>query len=215
MSRRTLVFLVLAAVPLLAAGCSDDDDSEQGSASTVETAPVEKPKSRSESGERAKKPAAAKKGGKEKGKTVKRKVSAAELEKEREAIRRETAEDRKQDRAFEREFKGTPLERVVSELPIRKPPLFVEQYITSKGSSTVYTAVDPKRFMCGVSLARRRAAVTAFYRDADRRLRGAGVKGFVQVVTPVAETTARLPALAIGRGGSVSLTARGRAKGPC
>lgn len=217
MSRRLQALPLLAALAALAvAGCSGDDDSDKDKASTAaETAPVGKPKARTKSGEPAKKSAGAKRSAGKKGKTVKGTVSEAELQKEREAIRKEEAEDRKQDREFDREFSETALERIVSDLPIRKPPLFVEQYITSKGSSTVYTAVGPKRFFCGMSVARRKAAVTEFYRTADKRFRSKGVRDFVQVVTPVAETTERLPALAIGRKGSVRLTARGRAKGPC
>ena len=207
-----MILALAALIAVLAAGCSgDDEDSGKEEASaTTQTAPAVKPKPRNGKAEKRSR------GGKKKGKgTVKRRVSKAELEKERRALKREASQDRKEDRKFDRAFDETAFEKLVADLPIRKPPLFVEQYITSRGSSTVYTAVATKRFFCGRSAARRKAAVSAFYRDADRVFRRGGVKNFVQIVTPIAETTERLPALAVGRDGKVSLTKRGRAKGPC
>lgn len=196
---------------MLAAGCSgDDEDAGKDQASTTaKTAPAEKPKT---SDEKARKGS---RGARKKGRAARRKVSKAELEKERRALKREEARDRREDRKFDQSFNETAFEKLVAELPIRKPPLFVEQYITSRGSSTVYTAVAPKRFFCGRSAARRKAAVSAFYEDANRVFRRGGVKDFVQIVTPIADTTESLPALAVGREGKVSLTKRGRAKGPC
>ena len=212
--RHLRVLIPLAALmAVLAVGCSGDDESDEQKASTApetapETAPAEKPKRRprSERGKAA--------GGK-KGRTAKKRVSKAELEKERRARAREAAQDRREDRKFDKAFSETAFERIVAQLPVRKAPLFVEQYITSQGSSTVYTAVDPKRFFCGRSTARRKAAVTAFHRDADKLFRRKGVKNFAQVVTPLAETAESLPALATARGGTVKLTKRGRGKGPC
>ena len=200
-------------VTLLAVGCSDDGDkSDKGQASTTtETAPAEKAERRGRSGKGAKE----RSGRRKKGATAGKRVSKAELEKERRALRSEAARDRKEDREFDKGFRETPFEKIVGGLPVRKPPLFVEQYITESGRSTVYTAVAPKRFFCGRSAARRKAAVSSFYRDADKLFRRRGVEDFVQVVTPIAETTERLPALAIGRNGKVSLTERGRGKGPC
>lgn len=216
MPRPRLLLAVAAAAALLAAGCSGDDESDEKASTAQETAPVERPKARSETeapkkGANDKKPEA----GKRKRKSDKTAATKAEVQKERRAARREEAQDRKADREFDQEFNETPFERTVLELPIRKPPLFVEQYITEKGSTTVYTAVSLKRFLCGRSAAQRKAAVTAFYREADRLFRRRGIRNFVQVVTPVAATTEELPALATGRKGSVQLTARGRAKGPC
>lgn len=137
---------------------------------------------------------------------------------ERDDARREAADARQQerelkdleedDREFEESFNETPFERAVHKLPVRNPPLYVEQYITGEGHK-VYTAVDEKRF-CKLSAARRKAAVSSFYRAADRSVRRAGVKDFVQVVTPLAATTDNLPALATGKGGKVSLSRRGR-----
>jgi hypothetical protein len=193
-----------------AVGCSDDDgESGKDSASTTaETAPAEKPDRRPTRAQKSRR-------GSAKGDAARRRLSTAELAEERRALKREAAKDRKEDREFDRAFNETRFEKILAELPIRKPPLFVEQYITSGGSSTVYTAVAPKRFFCGRSAARRKAAVSAFYRDADRLFRRRGVEDFAMVVTPVTETIESLPALATGRDGKVSLTRRGRAKGPC
>lgn len=209
--RRLRVFPSLALlVAVLAVGCSDDDEEagREDASTNPETAAVEKPDPRRKAADEPRR-------GKAKGTTAKKKPSKAELEAERRALKREGAQDRKEDREFDRGFSETRFEKIVSELPVRRPPLFVEQYITSKGSTTVYTAVAPRRFFCGRSPARRRAAVSSFYRDADRLFRRRGVKDFVLVVTPIAETTESLPALAMGRDGKVSLTRRGRAKGPC
>ena len=211
-SRRHLQarFCLVSLVALLAAGCSgDDEESGNEKASTnAETAPVTKPEPRGKTADKRRRRGA-------KRTPAKKKLSKAELEKERRALKREAARDRKEDREFDRGFEETPFEKLVSRLPVRKPPLFVEQYITSRGSSTVYTAVAPRRFFCGRSRARRRDAVASFYRDADRLFRRGGVDDFALVVTPIAETTESLPALATGRDGKVSLTRRGRGKGPC
>ncbi len=207
--RHPHAILALAALgAVLAVGCSGDDDGKEGASTTTETAPAEKTTTQGGNAEGSR-------AGKKKDATPKRRVSKAELEKERRALRKEAAEDRKEDREFDRAFDETAFEKLVAKLPIREPPLYVEQYITSRDSSTVYTAVASKRFFCGRSAARRKAAVASFYRDADKVFRRGGVEDFVQIVTPIAETTESLPALAIGRKGKVSLTERGRAKGPC
>ncbi|MDQ4049487.1 MAG: hypothetical protein M3131_08940 [Actinomycetota bacterium] len=207
-------FVALVALAgVLAAGCSGDDEKsgDDKASGTARTAPGDKAKPGRERGKADERPGA----GKKKGRTARKRLSKAEIAKERRALKREAEQDRREDREFDRGFRETAFEKLVGQLPIREPPLFVEQYITSRGSSTVYTAVAPKRFFCGRSPARRKAAVTAFYRDAAKLFRRRGVNNFVQVVTPIAETAERLPALATGRNGSVSLTKRGRAKGPC
>ena len=209
MPRLRLLLILAALLGVLVAGCSDDDQGSEGAdaGTAAETAPVEKPKANGRSGKTPRK------AGKVRGKAAKRRPTEAELARERRAIEKEEAEDKKDDREFDRSFKQTPFEETVATLPIRKPPLFVQQYITD--GNTVYTAVAPKRFFCGRSPARRKVVVAQFYRDADRRFRRRGIENFVKIVTPVAETLEELPALAIGRKGSVSLTKRGRAKGPC
>jgi hypothetical protein len=102
--------------------------------------------------------------------------------------------------------------QVVAELPIRSQPLPIQQYIIEQGHSLI-ARPETRDFYCGRSVAQRFAAVEAFYREADRVFRAGGVKDFVQVVTSLSRTTEKLPAFAIGRNGSVSLTRL--ARGPC
>ena len=186
MTRRcaALATAALLALPLVASGCNGDDDEKKAAESTTTT------------GKRGKPPPPPK---------------------EREEAQREAAEARQQERELKDLDKDdeeidksfdSPFERAILKLPIRKPPLYVQQYITGEGHK-VYTAVDEKRF-CKMSPAKREAAVTSFYKAADRGVRRAGVKDFVQVVTPLASTAEELPALATGRAGKVSFSRRGR-----
>ncbi len=129
--------------------------------------------------------------------------------------RRERERDREEDRKFDEAFRETRFDKLVAKLPIRKPPLYVEQYITTDGSHKVYTAVNRKRFLCELDAGERRRAVARFYEKADEVFRAGGVEDFVQVVTVTSETADGLPALATARKGSVSLTPLGRARGRC
>lgn len=145
-------------------------------------------------------------------------------------------------RAFDEQFKRTPFDKAIDELPLRKPPLDVEQWVTDlppdklqtkaarerfyrmsdraraaivknfyrSGPHKLYARVDLKRFY-GMSQRAREAAVKAFYRDAMPWFKKAGIKDFVLVVTPLTETLEKLPALALGRAGSATLTPLGRA----
>ena len=78
------------------------------------------------------------------------------------------------------------------------------------GPHTLYARVDPKRFY-GMSVRARQAAVKAFYRDARPWFTKAGIKDFVLIVTPLTDTLEQLPAYAVGRGDSITLTPLGRA----
>lgn len=136
-------------------------------------------------------------------------AAAKKTQAKRELMRRERAFDRRATAVL-----GTPFDRLIARLPIRRAPLYVEQYITTQGSHTLYTAVAKQRF-CGMSAQQRVAAVKAFYRAASNAFRSAGINDFVQIVTPQAATTEKLPALAVAKGGSVSLTKLGGARGRC
>jgi hypothetical protein len=81
------------------------------------------------------------------------------------------------------------------------------------GTHRLYARVDRDGFF-GMSLRAREAAVQAFYRDARPWFEKAGVKDFVLVVTPWTETTEHLPAYAVGRGNSATLTPLGRGERP-
>ncbi len=188
MTRRWLSvpLIALLVFALGASGCGGDDSEEKAASTTKEA------------GDRPKPP---------------------RPPKERDDARREAKEEKQQDRElkdleeeerkFDKSFEETPFERAIQRLPIRKPPLYVEQYITGEGQRKLYTAVDEKRF-CRLSPAQRTKAVTSFYREAKRSLSRSGVKDFLQVVTPLSATTEKLPALATARAGKVSLSRRGR-----
>lgn len=208
--------LLATLVAVVAIGCGGDDENgsegERAATSPTVTDRAQKPDTR----ERRERAAKNGRRGSKKGRgTVEKRPSKAERRQERARERREAERDRKEDREFDRAFRQTAFEKLVGQLPVRKPPLYVEQYITEQKSHRIYTAVDPKRFFCGKTPARRKSAVSAFYRDASRSFRRRGIDDFVQVVTPLAETVDNLPALAVAREGSVSLTRRGRGKGPC
>jgi hypothetical protein len=129
--------------------------------------------------------------------------------------RRDRAQDREFDREFDRGFRESAFDKLVARLPIRKPPLYVQQYITTSGSHRVYTAVSRRRFLCRSTPAQRRRAVARFYRDARRVMRAGRVDDFEQVVTVASQTTQKLTALAQAKGGRVALTGPGRERNPC
>lgn len=190
---RSWIALTLLALTLAVSGCEGEDDSEKK---------ADSPGARAETAQKedARRP----------GKSRKPREAAAARREAADAKRqeRELKDLEREDREFDRSFKDTPFERLVNKLPIREPSLYVEQYITGDGHK-LYTAVDRRRF-CKTSREGREQAVGSFFRAADRSFRRAGVKDLEQVVTPVSETLDKLPALAIARRGSVSLTSLGR-----
>lgn len=142
------------------------------------------------------------------------------------------------DLAFGRQFKKSKVDKALDRLPLRKGPLDVLQWVTTdltksldskaererlyrmsararakrltpKISHEVYARVDRKRWY-RMSKRARAAAVRAFYREAEKQFQKKGIRDFVLVVTPLTPTTEHLPAFAIGRGGSASLTPLGR-----
>ena len=131
--------------------------------------------------------------------------------------KREREEDRgrKENQEFDRAFNETPFERLLSELPLREPPLYVRQLLMFDGSHTVHTRVARHRFLCDTTPSDRRAAVAAYYREADQSFRRNGIDDFVQIVSPLTQTAETLPALAVARPGWVILTRVGRARNPC
>lgn len=196
---------------LAVAGCGGDDDSSKKADSTARTDTAETEGARTT-------PAQGKAGGDRPGAKKVPEESKAEkaerIRKDREQEKRELAQLEKEDRNFDKSFKETPFEKLTSQLPVRKAPLYVEQYITGEGHK-VYTAVDEKRFLCRMTVAQRKKAVASFFQAADKLMRSGGTDDFVQVVTPLSADIERLPALATARKGSVTLTARGRGRGPC
>ena len=148
--------------------------------------------------------------------------------------------ERMRDRAFDLRFKKTPFDRAVDELPLRKPPLHVRQWVMTDQGPTLdtradrdrfyrlsereqsqmlipklehrlYARVDEKQFYA-MSERAREAAVKAFYRDAEKVFRKAGFRDFELVVSPLTDNLEQLPELAVGRNGSAALTALGRGR---
>lgn len=184
--RPPFALLILLCLALVVAGCAGDDDSD-GAAST-QTSTDE---SRTRTAPNPKD------------------VAGARQERTDEKLKqREEKELEEGDEEFDKAFAETPFDRLVGRLPIRRPPLHVQQYITGDGHK-VYAAVDRKRF-CALSPARREQAVSAFFRSADGTFRRGGVDDLELVVTPVTETLDELPALATASGKSATLTSRGR-----
>jgi hypothetical protein len=154
--------------------------------------------------------------------------------------RTRTAIEQMQNRAFDALFKNSLFDKAIDQLPLRKAPLDVRQWVTidpsytldtlaqrkrfyrmserqqaqlllRKPKHTLYARVDPDRFY-GMTQRARELAVESFYRDAQKAFEGQGIRDFTLVVTPLTETVGDLPALAVGRGDSTSLTALGRAR---
>ena len=213
MQRRHIVVLavLLAAVAVSAAGCGGSAETQApSSAGSSKSTRDQRETARSLTGRPSPR---------NHREHLERAARSADPKRRRTATKKLDELDRKRqradDRKFDQAFKPTPFGKLVDRLAIRKPPLYVEQYVEIEGSHKLYTAVEPKRFFCGRSPSRRKAAVRMFYSDASRLFSRNGFSDFVQVVTPVSETAEKLPALAVGREGSVSLTSRGKGKGPC
>ena len=144
-------------------------------------------------------------------------------------------------RAFNEQFRKTPFDRAIDELPLHKPPLAIEQWVTDSppdklaseaarerfyrtparkraaavrrfyrsAPNKLYARVDLDRWY-RMSERQREKAFEAFYRQAEKHSKKHGIRDLVLVIAPLTKTTERLPALAIGRAGSASLTPLGR-----
>jgi hypothetical protein len=143
-------------------------------------------------------------------------------------------------RAFNEQFRKTPFDKAIDKLPLRRPPLDVEQWVTDSppnklpnkatrerfyrmperarrmavrkfyrsAPTKLYARVDQDRWY-RMSKRARAAAVRAFYRDAEKIVKKKGIRDFVLVVTPLTKTTEHLPAFAVGRHGTATLTPLG------
>ncbi len=104
-----------------------------------------------------------------------------------------------------------PYQAVLQDFGFKQGPLYVQQIDTSGGDRRAYVAVIAAQFCLSTPEARLDAS-RAVYAPLDRRMRAAHIKNFEFVVVPASETEKKLAdALAIGRGGQLRLTARGRA----
>jgi hypothetical protein len=133
---------------------------------------------------------------------------AKQEDRDKEEQKKELKQQAREDRQFDKSFTETSFERIAGKLPIRKPPLYVQQYITGDGHK-VYTAVDRKTF-CKLSVSAKQKAVASYFKSADALFRAGHVNDFQQVVTPVSDSIEKLPALATASGGSVKVTPLGR-----
>lgn len=116
--------------------------------------------------------------------------------------------------ALEEEFAQTPFGGAVDELPLRKPPLHVQQFVLEGDSHDLVVRVAPRRFLCDLSAEQRVTAVRAYFTAAERVMRDAGVRDFRLTVDAVRDTGEVRPlARASERG--VHLTARGRDTRSC
>lgn len=103
-----------------------------------------------------------------------------------------------------------PYQAVLEDLRFKQGPLYVQQIDTSGGDRRAYIAVIGAQFCLSTPEARLDAA-RAVYAPLARRMRAANIENFEFVVVPTSETEKKLAdALAIGRGGQLRLTARGR-----
>lgn len=108
----------------------------------------------------------------------------AELEKRSEELEQEEEKqevpaaslDRRADRlddlgrrAFNEQFRKTPFDRAIDKLPLRKPPLEVEQWVTDSPPDKLSSDAARKRFYRLPARARK-AAVRRFYRSAPTKL---------------------------------------------
>lgn len=122
--------------------------------------------------------------------------------------------ERVQDEAIEEEFAAnTPYDKAVDSLPIKKPPLYVEQVMLDT-TRTLVVRTKSRRFFCGRTEEQRLAAVGDYYGLAESAMTANGIEDFALIVDGLRETGDVKP-LARGADGKVALTARGRGRGPC
>lgn len=225
MSRRLVTTVLIAFALALAGaalGCGGDDEKAATDPGNTEAARDAETQARKEVNRRIreegrKRRRAAKVRREARARTPAQRAATARRRTRRAAVRRERERerDRKADRRFDRDFKESAFDKLVGKLPIRKPPLHVQQYITTSGSHRVYTAVDRGRFLCRMTPAQRRKAVAGFFRAADRVMRAGGIDDFAQTVTVTTQDAQDLPVLARAKRGSVTLTGQGRERSPC
>ena len=197
---RPLLLALTAAVLAVVSGCSDDSSEAptRPARTADEGTTTSEGRARTETAPAPRQGAKAKRGGKRK-----------------EGRGGAAPSDEEFDREFDEAFAETPFERLVCKLPIRRPPLYVRQYITTGEGHTVYTAVSRRRFFCRMSPAQREEAVRDFFTAADELFRDGGVNDLVQVVIAVGDTSTDPAPLARARRGSISLTKLGRRKRRC
>jgi hypothetical protein len=102
---------------------------------------------------------------------------------------------------------------VIAMLPIRLPPLPIQQYMTNRGSHRVVIRPTEHDYYC-LPLGRRAAVIAAYSKEATALFKGRGIDG-VSFVVDALRATGDVHPLARARGSSVSLTVLGRRRRSC
>jgi len=99
---------------------------------------------------------------------------------------------------------------VIDGFAFKQAPLYVQQITTSDSDHDAFVAVIVEQF-CLSTIDVRTKAANSVYEQLDARLRKAQITDLAFIVVPVTQTApTRGQALAIGRGGHLRLTKRGR-----
>jgi hypothetical protein len=107
----------------------------------------------------------------------------------------------------------TPFDRVIDTLPIREPPLPVQQYMSFGGRHLLVVRPTAHDYYC-LSVGQRQAVVAAFSAQATPLFRSRGIHD-ASFVFDALRSTGVVHPLARARGSSVSLTALGRQRRSC
>jgi|SRR5215213_604373 len=103
----------------------------------------------------------------------------------------------------------------VDELPIRKPPLPIQQYVITKGSHEIIARPNARDYFCLGGVDARHAAVIAFYTEARRRFSMRRIRDFSLVIAPISPTLEHIRPLAHARDDTVTLTGFGQTERAC
>ena len=106
---------------------------------------------------------------------------------------------------------GSRLEQAQERLPIREPPLPIQQYVLTDGSHDVVARLDSRDFFCIGDQGARRAAIEAYFDQAETAFRKHDIDDFSLTVALNSEDINHFKVLArADRAHGVKLTERGR-----
>ena len=107
---------------------------------------------------------------------------------------------------------GSSLEQAQAELPVREPPLPIQQYILADGSHDVVARPDLRDFFCIGGPVARRAAIEAYFDRAEETFKRHGIDDFSLTIALNSDTIDDFKVLArASRARGIKLTKRGRA----
>ena len=130
------------------------------------------------------------------------------------ASERQAKRDRQRDPDARDDERREPFVAVATTLPIRRPPLPIQQYVLDRGHRII-ARPSARDFFCDRDVDERRLAVEAFYREADKRFRAGGIRDFSLLVAEHSPTLESIKPLATAEDGKVELTKRGRGDRDC